>query len=93
MAYSINPNMEKSRGKAIYDLLVNKVPLLVVARKWGVNHVTVWRWLKKWQELNKNVSQNCTNRPNRETTFCPSFYRWLLKTESSAPKPILKELT
>ena len=24
MAYSINPNIEKSRGKAIYDLLVNK---------------------------------------------------------------------
>lgn len=86
MAYSINPNIEKSRGKAIYDLLVNKVPLLIVARKWGVNRVTIWRWLQKWQELNANVSQECINRPKRKTTFCPSYYRWLLKTKSSAPK-------
>lgn len=70
MACSINPNMEKSRGKAIYDLLVNKVPLLVVVRKWGVKRVTIWSWLKKWQELNKNVSQECINRPKFNKKIC-----------------------
>ena len=31
MTYSINPNIEKSRGKAIYDLFVNKVPLNILS--------------------------------------------------------------
>jgi hypothetical protein len=53
MAYSINPNLIKARRIALLLILEDKLPLNVVARKCGVHRTTVWRWLKKWQELNK----------------------------------------
>ena len=85
MAYSINPNLVNARRIALLLILEDKLPLNVVARKCGVNRSTLWRWLKKWQELNKNISQVHYGRPNRQTKFCSSYYRWSIKTLSSAP--------
>jgi len=86
MAYSINPNLVKARAIALRMHLADGVPLTVVARKCGINRTTVWRWLKKWRELNKNISQSHPNRPSRQTSFVPLYYRWTIITESSRPR-------
>ena len=85
MAYSINPNLVNARRTALLLILQDKLPLNVVARKCGVNRSTLWRWLKKWQELNKNISQVHYGRPSRQTKFCASYYQLTVKTMSSAP--------
>lgn len=85
MAYSINPNLVNARKTALLLVLKDKQPVLVVARKCGVNRTTIWRWVKKWQKLNKNIDQDCINRPNRKTNLVASYYRWSVVTESSAP--------
>ena len=85
MAYSINPNLVKARKTALLLVLKDKLPVLVVARKCGVHRTTVWRWLTKWQELNKHVTQGHPNRPSRKTSFIPIYYRWTIATKSSRP--------
>ena len=92
MAYSTNPNLVKARHIALLLILRDKLPLNVVARKCGVHRSTLWRWLKKWHELNKNISQVHYGRPTRQTYFCPSYYSWSIKTLSSAPHTHPKRL-
>ena len=55
MSYSTNPNLEKSRGKAMKLLFLENYPVQVVADRFGVDRSTIWRWKKKWLELNSNV--------------------------------------
>ena len=86
MAYSINPNLVKARKAALLSVMVERVPICIVSRHFGVHRTTAWRWLCKWRKLNQYVSQDCSNRPNRKTRFCAIYYRWLIETESSAPK-------
>jgi len=52
MAYSTNPNLPKARAIAMRLLIVEGLPSTVVANKCGVHRSTVWRWKKKWDELN-----------------------------------------
>lgn len=85
MAYSINPNLIKARAIALRMHIVDRLPLAVVARRCGIHRTTLWRWLKKWQELNKNIDQACVNRPKRKASFVASYYRWTITTESSKP--------
>lgn len=93
MSYSINPNLVKARKTALLLVLQNELPVSVVARKCGVNRTTIWRWIKKWQELNKNIDQDCVNRPNRKTSLVPGYYRWQIVTESSRPRSFPKQLS
>ena len=51
MTYSINPNLPKARAIAMKLLIVEKLPLLVVANRCGVHRSTIWRWKQKWLEL------------------------------------------
>ena len=85
MAYSINPCLVTARKTALLMLLNEQTSITIVARKCGVHRTTVWRWLKKWQKLNKNISQVHYGRPNRKTKFCASYYKWNIKTKSSRP--------
>lgn len=85
MAYSTNPNLPKARATAMRLLIAEQLPLLVVARKCGVHRSTIWRWKRKWQELNKYISQDRPNRPTRQTSFVPGYYRWSIPTQSSRP--------
>lgn len=90
MAYSINPNLPKARALALKMLLLERVPLTVVARKYGVHRTTIWRWKKKWLELNKYVEEGVfANRPGRakykKVHLNEAYYRWSIKTISSAP--------
>jgi transposase InsO family protein len=85
MAYSNNPNLAKARGQAVLLVMRDGLPKGVVARKYGINRTTLWRWLKRWQTLNSHVSQDCSNRPQRQTKFCAAYYTWLIPTRSSRP--------
>lgn len=89
MAYSTNPNLVKARAIALKLLIVDQLPLSVVANKCGVNRTTVWRWRKKWQIINTNVSEACLNRPGRlkykRFQLNTTYYRWTVPTLSSRP--------
>ena len=88
MAYSINPNLPKARAFAMQLLICEQLPLLVVARKCGVHRSTVWRWKKKWNELNINVQFKNPNRPNRLVSRSNKLVacRWQISTDSSRPQ-------
>ncbi len=87
MAYSINPNLPKARAFAMELLIRERLPLLVVARKCGVHRSTLWRWKKKWDELNKNVQLTNANRPSRlaGSQFRIAACTWRIPTTTSRP--------
>ena len=66
MAYSTNPNLPKARATAMRLLVVDQLPVMVVARKCGVHRSTIWRWKQKWNALNRYVQMDNVNRPNRQ---------------------------
>lgn len=49
MSYSTGKYIEKSRGKAMKMLVIEKRPVGVVANRFGVHRSTIWRWHQKWQ--------------------------------------------
>lgn len=88
MTYSINPNLTKARGAAVELVLHEYLPLGVVARKSGVHRVTLWRWIRRWRELNPNVQFTNPNRPTVKLGRVFRYERvsWAVPTLSSAPK-------
>lgn len=46
MAYTTNPNLPKARAIAMRLLYIDKLPLQVVANRYGVNRSTIYRWDK-----------------------------------------------
>ena len=87
MAYSINSNLPKARATAMRLLVEDQLPLLVVARKCGVNRTTIWRWKRKWDELNQDWQMDNPNRPNRVYSRTNHLSRctWRIPTSSSRP--------
>ncbi|MDK2899402.1 MAG: hypothetical protein PWQ10_589 [Patescibacteria group bacterium] len=89
MAYSTNPNLPKARAIAMKLLIVEKLPLLVVANRCGVHRTTVWRWKRKWDEININVQLFNYDRPNRNRNITSSFRlaacSWRIPTITSKP--------
>jgi len=89
MAYSINPNLPKARAIAMKLLIAEKLPLLVVANRCGVHRTTIWRWKKKWDEINKNVQLFNYDRPSRNHGKTSSFRlaacSWRIPTITSKP--------
>lgn len=94
MAYSINPNLPKARAIALRLLIQDGLPIQTVANRCGVNRTTIWRWHKKWKELNQNVSLVNHGRPTRlvvspnalsASAFRQSSLHWNIATVSSRP--------
>ena len=87
MTYSINPNLPKARAIAMKLLIVEKLPLLVVANRCGVHRSTIWRWKQKWLELNKYVQLTNYNRPHRpaNSKFRLTACSWRIPTTTSRP--------
>lgn len=86
MAYSINPYLPRARATALKLLLLEQLPLQVVANRCGVNRSTIWRWKRKWDKLNEHRQLTNDNRPSRKVgkehlRLC----RWLITTNSSRP--------
>ena len=53
MSYCTGKYIEKSRGKAMKMLVIEKKPVGIVADRFGVNRSTIWRWHKKWLAQNQ----------------------------------------
>jgi transposase InsO family protein len=87
MAYSNNPNLAKARAFALKLLIEEAVPLHVVANRCGVNRSTIYRWKKKWVQLNQHVQLENVNRPTRTPgkRFRFAALKWRIPTLSSRP--------
>ena len=87
MAYSTNPNLPKARAEAMKLVLLEGLPLTVVARKCGVHRTTIYHWRKKWQEINQNLQLENYNRPSLKTTPQArlQYATWQIPTASSRP--------
>lgn len=88
MAYSSNPNLPKARAIAMQLLIVEQLPLQVVANRCGVHRSTIYRWKQKWDTLNQNVQMDNPNRPTRAYSRTNHLTRctWRIPTLESAPK-------
>lgn len=87
MAYSINPNLPKARALAMKLLVLEHIPLQVVANRCGVHRSTVWRWKRKWNKINENVQLTNDSRPSVPAgkAFRFTACKWLVPTTSSRP--------
>lgn len=87
MAYSTNPNIPKARALAMKLLIVEQLPLQTVANRCGIHRSTVWRWKRRWTELNEHVQLDNPNRPNRVYSRMNHLNRctWHIPTLASAP--------
>ena len=88
MSYSTNPNLEKSRGKAMKLLFLENYPVQVIADRFGVNRSTIWRWKKKWLDINPHAELRNTlrQRDNPTSLFRYSSCKWTIPTASAAPR-------
>ena len=87
MAYSTNPNLPKARATALKLHILEGLPLGVAARKCGIHRTTLWRWVQKWKEQNKNWQMDNPNRPGRRHSQSHHLARcsWTVQTESARP--------
>lgn len=87
MAYSINPNLPRARAIALKLLLIEGLPVAVVANRCGIHRTTVWRWKRKWDTLNLHVQLTNDNHPHRQSRnmFRLTACRWVIPTLSSGP--------
>ena len=87
MAYYRGKDIEKSRGNAIKELIIEKRSVAQVARRFGKNRSTIYRWKKKW-EMQQTVLLENPGRPSRPLgkVFRWRDVKWDIPTRSSAPK-------
>ena len=87
MSYSTNPNLEKARGKAMKLLFLDGISTQNVADRFGVDRTTIWRWKKKWLEINSRIELQNQNRQkdNLTSIFRYGSCSWIIPTTSSAP--------
>ena len=88
MSYSTNPNLEKARGNAMKELILEEKKITIVARRYGVHRTTIYRWYRRWQHQNQIDLKRNYNRPSIPVgmTFKVLGAKWNIKTKSSAPK-------
>lgn len=87
MAYYRGKDVEKSRGNAMQEVILEKRSVAQVARRFGKNRSTIYRWMKKWR-MQQNVLLENPGRPSRPLgkVFRWQHVKWNIPTLSSAPK-------
>ena len=91
MSYSNNPLLPKARASAVRLVVEQGLPVTIAARKSGIHRTTLWRWLRKWRQLNVNVQLTNANRPSRKpplhtvSSFRLAGCTWNIPTTSSRP--------
>lgn len=65
MAYCIDKAIEKQRAKALKEIFFEHRSVSQVARRYGRNRSTIYRWIEKWRELNNYPDFNNYGRPHR----------------------------
>ena len=86
MSYCTGKNIENARGKAIKLLVIERIPVGIIANRYGVHRSTIWRWYQKWLERNQDwrfTNAKVKNRliTNEQLRCC----RWTIPTIPSAP--------
>ena len=88
MSYCTGKNIEIARGKAIKMLVIEKKPVGAVADRFGVHRSTIWRWYKKWKNINSHIQ--LTNAVRRQylgiSPYKYEICKWRIGSESSSPK-------
>ena len=74
-----------ARGKAVKAVLFGGKSICVVSSRFGVHRCTIWRWIKRWKQINANVKTQNLNRPSRQKIVRESMFCWKIPTLSSAP--------
>jgi transposase-like protein len=64
MSYCTGKYIEKSRGKAMKMLVIEKKPVTIVANRFGVNRSTIWRWYQRWKQQNNYIECSRSNLSN-----------------------------
>ena len=87
MAYYRGKDIEKSGGNAMQEVILEKRSIAQVARRFGKNRSTIYRWMKKWR-MQQNVLLENPGRPSRPLgkVFRWQYVKWNIPTLSSAPK-------
>ncbi len=88
MSYSSNPLLPKARADAVRLVVEDHMPIAIAARKSGIHRSTLWRWHRRWLEVNQDVQLTNDNRPGRGGTPSPwrlASCRWRIPTKSSRP--------
>ena len=87
MAYYRGKDIEKSRGNAVQEVILEKRSIAQVARRFGKNRSTIYRWMNKWK-MQQNVLLENPGRPSRPLgkIFRWQSVKWNIPTLSSAPK-------
>jgi len=99
MSYSNNPLLPKARADALRLVIEQGLPLTIAARKSGIHRSSLWRWKRKWLEINQNVQLSNDYRPNRQPgkQFRLTACQWPIPTLSSrphnSPNALPKEIT
>ena len=87
MAYYRGKDIEKSGGNAMQEVILEKRSIAQVARRFGKNRSTIYRWIKKWR-MQQHVLLENPGRPSRTLgkVFRWQSVKWDIPTLSSAPK-------
>ncbi|HUD06569.1 MAG TPA: integrase core domain-containing protein [Candidatus Saccharimonadales bacterium] len=86
MSYSNNPLLPKARADALRLVIEQDLPLTIAARKSGIHRSTLWRWKRKWLDINQNVQLSNSNRPTRQAgKWRLSACKWSIPTLSCRP--------
>ena len=88
MAYCIAKSIEIQRSKALKEIFLEGRSIAQVARRFGRNRSTLYRWIKRWREINNYPDFRNYGRPNRipGKKFRLESLKWRILTRSSAPK-------
>lgn len=88
MSYCKGKNIEKSRGKAMKMLVMEKKPVSIVADRFGVHRSTIWRWYQRWILQNNDKVLVNYYRPSREPGkhFRWANVRWDIPSIPAIPK-------
>lgn len=87
MAYYSGKSIEKARGNAMKELILEKRSVAMVARRFGKSRSTIYRWKEKWENQQTVLLEN-PGRPSRPLGkhFRWASVKWDIPTLSSAPK-------
>jgi transposase len=69
MSYSSNPLLLKARKWAITLVLVDGLSVTQAARRAAVHRTTLWRWLKRWEQLGLHGNSYLQAQSSRSHVF------------------------
>ena len=95
MSYCKGKSIEKQRGNAVKEVILEKRSIAQVARRYGRARSTIYRWLKKWQIQNPFIDFANYNRPNQVASVYShtARARWNIATLNCRPKVSPKALS